>query len=328
MLEGYSKEKLKKLCSESDLQQNCIRTKFWVSEVYGLGRALREYSYFYPKKKPLYVYSNHGPYFFGDIPKHELESEAPIQIYNSKKFVDMFRKKSKKPCIRIEWPYLPYIKRHGIKRVENPQGTIVYPSHSTPLVNETFDIQKYIEQLKALPEKFHPICICLHKHDIDKGVHETYLDAGFSVFTAGHYGDDRYIDRFYEIMKHFKYVTSNEVSSYTFYAINMAIPFFVYGENTKVVNIGDENYDKDELKIFSFSGYPEAYNLFLQDPFKEEILITCEQEDFVKQVLGEDEEISRLKMTIVLWWAFFAYRFNPVRMITKFIRLQKAKCNL
>lgn len=328
MLEGYTKEKIEELCSENNLQTGCRRSKFWVSEVYGLGRAFREYAYFYPQKIPLYVYSAHGIYFCDKPVKHELESEAPVQLFNWDKFIQEFKKKSSKPCYKVEWPYLYYIKKNGFKRVEDPEGTIVYPSHSTPLDKETFDIQKYIEQLKSLPEKFQPISICLHKHDIDKGVHNKYIEAGFKVFTAGHYSDERYIDRFYEILKNFKYSTSNEISSYTFLSVNFGIPFFTYGESSKIVNLEDINYAKGELKFQEFDGYQDAYQLFLRNPLENDISISQEQIDYVNDKLGVGADMSRLKFTIILWWAFLVYRFNPIRMVKKFIKLQKAKCNL
>lgn len=327
MLEGYTKEKIEELCSEENLQIKCNHSKFWVSEVYGLGRAYREYAYFYPESMPLYIYSGHGIYFCDKPVKHELESEAPVQFFNWEKFVQDFKRESDKPCYKIEWPYLSYIKRRGVKRDENPEGTIVYPSHSTPLTDDIFDIEKYIEQLKSLPEKFHPIYVCLHKHDITKGVHNAYLEAGFNVVTAGHHGDDRYIDRFYELLRHFKYSTSNEISTYTFLSVNLGVPFFTYGENTKIINHEDINYAKGELNFQQFDGYQEAYNLFLKNPLKDEILISKEQVDYVNDKLGVGADMSRFKFTLLIWGAFFSYRFNPVRMVKKFIRLQKERCS-
>lgn len=320
MIEGYTKEKLEELCSENNLQIGCNHSKFWVSEIYGLGRAYREYAYFYPKSMPLYVYSAHGVYFFDSPCKHELESEATVQLYSWDKYVKEFKQQSKKPCYQVEWPYLYYVKKRGVKRVENPKGTIVYPAHSTPLLEETFDIKNYIEQLKSLPEKFHPIYICLHKHDIDKGVHNVYLDAGFSVVTAGNFGDDRFVDRFYEILKHFKYSTSNEIYTCTFLSVNFGVPFFAYGENSKTINYEDPNYEKGEFKFQNIDGYQEAYELFLRNPFEDEIEISKEQIDYVNDKLGVGADMSRLKFTLLLWWAFFSYRFNPVRMLVKFFK--------
>lgn len=324
MIKPMTKEEIESICSEDNVHQSTKKWKFWVSEVYGLGRALREYSYFYPHKLPLYIYINHGVYFCEPIWQHEIESEAPMQFYNWNKSIKKFKEKSKKPCFQIEWPYIFYRKNHNIQRVEKPEGTIVYPSHSTPLDKETFDITSYMQQLRNLPEEFHPLYVCLHKHDIAKGVHKTYLDAGFNVCTAGHYSDDSYIDRFYDIMKHFKYSMSNEVSTYTFLSVEMGVPFFIYGEKSKMINLEDENYEIGEMDFNKFEGYKEAYELFLKDPFKDKIAISKDQLDYVNDKLGKDSGVSRLQFTILLWWAILVYRFSIIRMIKKFIKLKFA----
>lgn len=43
----------------------------------------------------------------------------------------------------------------------------------------------FYKQLKNLPEKFHPITICLHHCDIETGKLLPYIKKGFHVVPAG-----------------------------------------------------------------------------------------------------------------------------------------------
>lgn len=316
ILESFSEEKIKELCSVENLRQRS-RWKFWPSEVYGIGRALRESSYFYPKKVPLYLYSNHSPFYIEIVSKHELENDAPVQIFNWIKSVNEFKKKSKKPCFNVQWPYIRYRKNHKIERAKDATGTIVFPTHTTDAWDDEFNQDKYIQDLKNLPEKFHPVSICIHKHDVDKGLHEVYLKAGFKVYTAGHYADERYIDRFYEILRNFKYSTSNELGACGLYSVELGIPYFTYGERSKLINKSDDNFPKGYLDRFQLEGYKEEDELFVRNPFAEEIVITEGQKKFVYERMGLDAKDSRLKITLILWFAFVLYKINIIKKFMK-----------
>lgn len=320
MLKPFSKEEIEDLCSDENLHQKCNRWKFWTSEVYGLGKSLREYAYFYPQKLPLFVYSSHGVFFKGEPSKHELESKAPIQLYNWDEHVKLFKKKSKKLCYQFEWPYVYYRKKHGFKKHDDAKGTIVFPAHVTQTVKNEFDIDKYIYQLKSLPEEFQPVSICLHKSDVEDGIHQTYLNAGFNVYTAGNYSDDRYLDRFYDLLSHFKYSTSNEIGSYVFFSVEMGIPFFFYGEKAKLINHGDDNFCVGEIDYFKDENYKKAVELFTYEIKNNSIEISQNQLEFVNDKLGINSGMTRLKMTLILWWGFIAYRLNPFRALTKFLK--------
>jgi hypothetical protein len=52
-----------------------VKSPFWVTEVYGLGRCLKAYA-FYPEKFPLFCYMDHGVTLFDSIPSHEKENDC------------------------------------------------------------------------------------------------------------------------------------------------------------------------------------------------------------------------------------------------------------
>ena len=290
--EEECQKNLEFLCKEYKRSFKLIsRISYWTAEVYGIGKHLRIYG-FYPKWFPLCVYTDHGPGVFGKPFKHELESTAPVQLYHSPIRAKQWRSISEKPCYCYYSPFVYYRQRNHIKKSDDASGTIAFPSHGTLTVEDTSNVQDYINHLKGLPVQFQPISICLHMNEILKGSHEEFIQAGFDVFTAGHTFDDDFTERFYSIIKKFKYSTSNSVGSYVYYCIEMGIPFFLSGEPPKYVNKGDENISMGKYDPHKeFELYRKAYDLFSVVTTS----ITEEQKKFVTMSLGLDNGISRWK---------------------------------
>ena len=95
--------------------------------------------------------------------------------------------------------------------------------------------------------------------------------------------DYRFIERFYEIIRKFKYATSDIVGSYLYYAVEMGIPFFIYGEHPIFENKGNKHFKIGELDFLKvFSEYPKTLNLFV-GLFE---AITNEQKQLVERDLG------------------------------------------
>lgn len=174
-------KKLERLC---DVEVTSTKWLYWPTEIYGLGSEIRNLGY-YPQSWPLNIYSSHGV-SLDEIPApHELNSQAPVIVYNSKRLVNQFGKLSSKPCYCIISPFVHYRRRKKITRSNNATGTIVFVGHSTPDIDDLSDVQNYISQLKDLPKKYKPITTCLHFHDINKGLHKFFLQQGFTVVTVG-----------------------------------------------------------------------------------------------------------------------------------------------
>jgi hypothetical protein len=85
-----------------------------------------------------------------------------------------------------------------------------------------------------------PISICLHFRDIEL-YGKQFRDHGFSVFTAGdsRQSGNGFVKNFYDILSRHKYSCSNEIGSYTFYSIEMGIPFFICGPESKSIKKND-----------------------------------------------------------------------------------------
>ena len=295
---GMSEEKLVELCDGG------FRPKlkfFWTTEVYGFGKYMRKYGY-YPKFLPLAIFNEHGVGSLFVKPWHyELESLAPVMFYHSPDSVRIWNKFSNKPCYVLYSPFVFYRRSNKIIQNKKAVGTIVFPVHTIPSIGEISDTQKYINQLKKLPKKFHPISVCLHFQDVRIGRHKIYLKNNISVYTAGD-NPNFFIERFYDILKKFKYASSNQVSSCLFYAVEAGIPFFIHGSRPELINKSNPAVSLGRYN--SYKGH--KYYQMLHELFSDlECRITKKKRKIIERNLGIYDGVSRKKMAYILYTSLF-----------------------
>lgn len=296
---GYTEEKIIQLCDEKKSYKGFAEWKYWTSEVYSFGNHIRDYA-FYPKMLLLMSYCEHG---VGDemIYNHEVENDASCMFVFSEKKCDDYRKTSSKPCYIIPAPFVWYRRKHHIEPLKIAKGTLAFPAHTTPEIELGSDIELYIQELKNLPEEFQPVCVCVHMHDVNKGQHKIFLEHNIPVYTIGNAFDYRFAERFYEILKNFKYTTSNMVGSYTYYSVEMGIPFSLYGDRPILMNKTDDNVEKGEYKFLENESYMQSSILFAGLHTK----ITKEQKECVEKDLGLRGSANRLQIAKMLYLAYF-----------------------
>lgn len=296
-------KELLSLCQNRAPVQRIALSQFWTAEIYSFGKYIREYGFF-PSSWPLCIYTDHGvgrrEYPF----EHELKSGAPCQFYHSPKSVEVWKKYSTKPCHVLYSPFAFYRRKNKIEKASNASGTIAFPAHTTQAIDDVSDIEIYIDQLLALPEEFQPVSVCLHMHDINKGRHKIFLKHKVPVYTAGESLDDRFVERFYSILKNFAYATSNLVGSYLYYSVEMGIPFSIYGNKQVFINKGDPNVTIGEYDPYKeYRYYRQVYDMF----YGLHTEITEKQRELVETDLGLRDGVSRLKMARILYTSLFKY---------------------
>jgi hypothetical protein len=300
--------------SEQELLLICQEPKkgeilYWTSEVYGFGKWLRKFA-FYPKSWPLNIYFSHGVTHHDSPALHEYENTARAILFFSPRLTAEYKNNSKKASFTILSPNVFYRKKFNIRKVKAARGTLAFPCHSTPGIDDLTDYREYCEKLKSLAEDFQPVSVCLHYHDINKGLYKVFMEHGFEVFTVGHPFHLDFIERFYEIITNFKYVTSNELGSYTYYAVEMDIPFLLYGNPVRFINKDDENIEKGNYDSFRRSKQmAKAMNIL--GNFTNEV--TKEQKEFVEKELGVYDSISRFKACLVFYTAYFSYNMIKIK---------------
>jgi hypothetical protein len=167
--------------------------------------------------------------------------------------------------------------------------------------------------------------VCLHYHDINKGLHNKFLEHNFEVVTAGSPYHTDFIERFYNILSEYSYAISNDVGSYLFYAVEMDIPFFLYGNEPVYINKGDANI---EIGLYtSYKNYPQM--LKAKDLFKQPVeQVTPEQKSFVEKELGVYDTIPRWKFSLLLYWAWAKTNLSYLKIQDYFVSIFKKSIKL
>ena len=304
-MQGLTEAEISKLCNQKG-NSGFSAAPYWTAEIYGFGRLIREYGS-YPAFLPLCISTDHGPSTLDFPLKQELETTAPCQFYHSPRLVSAWKKVSNKPCYPLYSPFVFYRRKYNINVSPEARGAIAFPAHTTHSIEDVSDIEAYIKQLLELPPEFQPVSVCLHYEDMKKKKYKIFQEYKIPVYTAGYYFDQRFTERFYNILRNFKYATSNIPGSYLFYSVEMGIPFSLYGEKQKYVNKGDPNLPLGEFDPYKTSNlYKEAHRLFEGLNTK----ITPEQYSFVENSLGLKDGVDRPHMRHILYTSFVRWLFS------------------
>lgn len=222
------------LSNVSDLEAMADYESPYVSkstiEMYGFGKEFRTYAGL-PEDYPLRAVSQHGIVLLDKPEAHELQNGLPLMLMHSRRLQAEWKKLSKKRCQVIKSPFHTYRVRNKITQHANAAGSIFFVSHTTFWNKAKLDVNKLILQINNLPEAFKPVDICLHFVDIKKGLHHAFLNAGFTCYCAGNQYNEDFIKNFYSFVPKFKYVLTNHVGSYVFYAVDLNIPVSMVGES-------------------------------------------------------------------------------------------------
>jgi len=300
-----SEQELLSLCKKPEK-----RTKhFWTSEIYGFGKVLRKMG-FYPDFLPLSIYFSHGVTMYEKPAPHELDNAAPVMIYFSPRLVAEYRKISKKPCYCIVSPNVYYRRLQGIQQAPDAKGTLAFFSHSTPDIDNDMDVSSYMKQLRSLPDKYQPVSVCLHYHDVEKGFYKIFQEQGFEVLTVGNSMHVDFIPKFYGIIRNYSFVTSNDIGSYTFYAAEMGIPFFLYGSEPEYFNRLDSNIEQGQYDSYKRTAYYKKIKSLFGDQTD---AVSPEQLREVENELGVYNTISRLKLMYLLYFSYVSYRLGKLK---------------
>lgn len=267
-----------------------------IQKSYGHDKILRAYMRL-PKPFPLDVQIQHG-WYGTEIPDLEKADQIGVMLVWSKRIADAWKKRTDKEVLISGAPFLMYRHMHGIAKRPDAAGTVVFPAHSTQTFSQSYDIDAYCRQLNALPEHMKPITICLHHLDMEHCA-DQFQKYGFSVVTAGESRQpgDGFVRNFYRILSAHKYSTSNMVGSYSFYSVEMGIPFFIYGPPSEFIS----NNAKDQNRTPIQTEYSAMVHALFSE--RHEII----PESLTKFVLDELGYYDRVDATLLR--RFFIKRF-------------------
>jgi FkbM family methyltransferase len=288
--------------------------RYWTSEIYGFGKWLRKYG-FYPSFLPLCVDIDHGVPFDEYPTKYELESDAPVFLSYWHIKTQKFKENKGRQCYTLSSPFVFARKSLNIEQSEDAQGSIFFLSHSTKQVVSQKSVEEYHQELKDLPEVYKPLTICLHIHDIDRGLDREFKKLGYKVVTAGNSLEEEFTEKFYRILSKYVYTISDSIGSHAFYAIEMGIPFGLYGEEPTYINYGDPNIEMGQYTSYKeIESYKKAVTLFSGLPDR----INQEQKEFVEEHLGLKYGLSRSRASFILYKSFLIW-LSDLKNIREFL---------
>jgi len=235
----------------------------------------------------------HGANFqFNYFYERLLKTEDELIFFDNSHRVKSYYNQTGKISYAIGPLYPKYRKLMNIKPKTDRKGTLAFPSHSSSQFDFSKGYLNYINELKNLPDKFHPISICLYYYDIINGHFDLFRDAGFQVLSNGYIGDPQFVNNLYDHISSFQYITSNHLGSYSFYAIEMGIPFFLYGEDIDAELINNGKMNGVNMNDFIKDDFLQKVTKQTIFNINEKIEITPELKDSIDIIMDEKEILS------------------------------------
>jgi len=287
--------------------------------MYGANSIVKKYARF-PLWLPLPCHMEHGWTAISSALASDLSVKKGLMLVYSQRRQDAWRKESAVPSAIIGSPFVLYRRMNKIMLESTATGTIVFPSHSTNELDAVFDIDDFCGQLNAIPEKFKPVTVCLHFIDVNKGLDKHYIKNGLNVVSAGPKHNLDFVNNFYEIVSKHKYSCSNEVGSYSFYCVEMGLPFFLIGESPEIINIGGDKNAPKSSRITDWDIGKKATDIFQTGPITK---ISANQKEFVYNEMGVGDSIEPLSLNKMLWHSFWQEKYLFVLPLYYLINLYR-----
>ena len=281
------------------------------NDAFGMNVLLKEYAGL-PWEYPLRLTMEHGLKFDDNATMLGMDTRFETILTPSILRADIINKTSDKKAIPVGFFALhakALFSKFQLPPVaeSDRRGTLVFPFKSTPGTTVIFDHDAFAGEILALPEKFHPVHVCVYWSDVKNGVHEIYRNAGIPVVTAGHRYDPLFMFRILDLCRRFRYAASNELATNLFISFDSGCRFFFLpgpgykreiGENKRVDDRTGSTYEENRATFRTLFAD-------LRDEPPEE------QRVFVKRYLGKDSFVSPRELRGIILKAQRRYEGRP-----------------
>ena len=154
-----------------------------------------------------------------------------------------------------------------------------------------------------------------------------YKRYNLPIITIGNPNSVEFVDEFYKTTTQFKYATSNSAGSQLYYCVEMGMPYFILGEEPRLMNHSDSNLS---LGIYKATNDIEKEIIGIENKLFRNLedSISLEQKIFVEWMLGFGSNQSRYNMTVIIWRELFRDIFNILNLFKKkyfHVKEKKAK---
>lgn len=270
---------------------------------YGSARIIKEYAGF-PKWIPLPVGLQLAWLIVpGDI-KSIKANEAWIWSSDIHKLLKGEITQSKLRTVGSPFLYLCELMKDEINR-EPKKGSIVFPAHSSHQIDVNYNYAVYVDMLNKLPDKYHPITICMYYVDIHKNRHHVFLESGFNVVSNGISRNDKeFLYNFIKNTADKEYAISNQMTSALVYAAALGVKSIYYGPEFEAKNIGNIHWNDQDVENVHRSFEREMIQYFKIDEnnYKKQHLFALRQ-------LGKDQMQPPEYLNKLLWKNLFTFNY-------------------
>ena len=290
---GFSDQQLEELCQPGVSEFFSKLIPYPASEMNGLGRGLRALARF-PRWLPIPASLEHGVDFRTHLEGYQEKEFSRYFLTWSRWRVRAEETTTKKIHLTM-FPLVGLRKKLKIQKLASAQGTLIFIDHSLPGWNPPDDVVESIEHFSRLAPEFHPLVLCIHMHDVNKGLHLRLKEFGMPIVTAGSIYNYWFADRFYSILRNFQYATSPRIGTHTLLSEEMGVRFFL-GGNPKLIErqvnppVSSGPLSDDEYR---YADMAKAFSVFPPLP-------SLEKEQLVDYSLGTgipySEHSTRLKL--------------------------------
>ena len=285
----------------------------WAAELYSFGRCYRDWLDL-PSWSLLPIYGDHGVCNSGSFSSHERKSKPSIHLTWFDKRAASLQQCTHKKVLNCPHPWIPFRKKYKLTKKNTSKGTIVFLSHTNQGMEiSNYNFQKYLDQLMALPVEYHPLVFCIHRHDVEKKYHLDLRKYGIPLVSAGETSSPYFVERFYSLISHFNFATSNSAGSQLYYCEEFGVNYFLYGDKPNYINYSDPESSLGPVQPDTLGKSTEDYEhvLFAFPPTP-----SNEKRAQVRSVLGlnTDEEEARNQLLKALPREYLAHAPEIARL--------------
>ena len=269
-------------------------TKLFEDSKYSNNRIIHEVTEF-PGHMPLPCKYEHGHTPDDFASPRDLKTRKQLMLVYNKRRLNIWQNASNIHAEIFGSPFVRYRHHKNIKQNADAKGTLCFPAHSGFKEQTEYSREDYCKELQQLDPKFHPITICLHEHDYDLGYAKVYEEYGFNIVCAGKRTEPDFVDKFYDILVDHKYATSNFFGSYIFYAVELGLHFFYFGDKPRLKDASNASQDMLQPEESEFGAL--VYEAFDTYPNVE---TTDQQRQIVADEVGLKDAIDNNALVKIL----------------------------
>lgn len=216
---------------------------------YGIVYLLRKYANY---KRTLFYAVEHGFYLGDFVLKDELKVGKIITFSKERKNIIL----SKNNNIEVEviGPYIFYASSYytnlELESIKKKYGRIllVFPSHSLEEVVYNYNIDKFIEIINKLKKDYDSVFVCLYYADIKKEIYKRYIEENYTIVSAGHKYDEKFLERLKSIILLADYSISNFFGTHVIYSTTLNKPHTIFEQTLEIKK--EKKYEDKKLEIY------------------------------------------------------------------------------